>query len=324
MTIERWSDEMLDEWLVKRRNWQRWGPDDQLGATNLIDDAKRLAATRLVRTGQTISLSGLLPTEQPHDDIQSTRHFIERYEYAAVDYVDMPIHGNTSTHLDAFNHIWDKDGMWNGKQPEEVLKGNKPLWGDVDVWRDGIVTRGVLIDIPGYRNQPYVTFAEPVTAGELDRILKAQRVAMEPGDAVVFYSGREALVEERGSWGVWDADSDYRDYVLPQLTEAGIPPRGPGRHHHAGLDISCLKFIRENDCAVVVWDMHDASEHDYPIPWTVHSTIWAYGTAVVDAARLDRLAQACREQQRWEFMLVVAPLRIRGGTGSPINPIAIL
>jgi len=324
MAVERWSQETIDEWLVEKRNWNRWGPDYEVGAPNLIDNAKRLAAASLVRTGESISLSSTLPTDPPHDDIQSTRHFVETHPFVAVDYLDMPIHGNTITHIDAFNHIWDKYGLWNGKQPEDVFTGNRPTWGDVDVWRDGLVTRGVLIDIPKHRGTPYVTFGDPVTADELYEIIDEQGVSIEPGDALVLYSGREAATADQGSWGVYDTDEKYTSYVLPALAEAGIPPRPPGRHHHPGLDLSCLRFIRETDAAMVLWDMWDASEHDYDMPWTVHAAIWAYGTAVVDGVRLDRLAEACREQGRSDFMVVVAPLRITGGTGSPVNPLAIL
>jgi hypothetical protein len=294
IAAERWSSETFDKWVTENRNWNRWGADDELGATNLIDDAKRLAAARLVKTGRSVSLGERLYSEPIRDDLIFVQHYYAVHPYAAVDFVVLPVHSNSNTHLDAFNHIWDKEGAWNGRDPKSIFEGNRAIWGDVDAWRDGIINRGVLIDIPGYRGKPYVTYGDPVTDEELEAIIKAQGVTLEPGDAICLYSGREAHVEDQGSWGVWETDAQYEDYVLPMIEEAGIPARprvqGVRRHHHPGLDVSCLKFVREHDCAVVVWDMHDASEHDYSRPWTVHSIIWAFGVAVVDAARLDRLA----------------------------------
>ena len=86
---------------------------------------------------------------------------------------------------------------------------------------------------------------------------------------------------------------------------------------------SCLPFIRDNDVAVLVWDMLDFGPSGYDLPWTVHGAIFAYGLALLDNALLQPLAEACAQEGRYEFMLTIAPLKVEGGTGSPVNPIAL-
>jgi hypothetical protein len=75
--------------------------------------------------------------------------------------------------------------------------------------------------------------------------------------------------------------------------------------------------------SVLVWDMLDYLPLGYDVPWGVHAAIFAYGVALLDNALLEPLADACREENRDDFMLVISPLRVIGGTGSPANPLAI-
>ena len=111
------------------------------------------------------------------------------------------------------------------------------------------------------------------------------------------YSGREAYTEAYGSWGGGDS--------------------------RAGLHASCLPFIRDNDIAILIWDMMDASPNEYGFPHTVHAVIPAYGVALLDNALLKPLAKVCAEEGRYEFMMSINPLVVVGGTGSPVNPIAV-
>jgi hypothetical protein len=106
-------------------------------------------------------------------------------------------------------------------------------------------------------------------------------------------------------------------------------PRGKGRWWTAespqpGLAPSCLVPLRLGDVAVLVWDMSDAWPPPAELPWGVHSAIFALGLSLVDNALLEELAQAGAESRTWEFFFSVTPLYLVGGTGSPVNPIAIL
>ena len=81
--------------------------------------------------------------------------------------------------------------------------------------------------------------------------------------------------------------------------------------------------MRDNDISILGWDMMDASPNEYDVPWTVHGVIFAYGVALLDNSLLEPLANACAEEGRYEFMLTINPLNVIGGTGSPVNPIAV-
>ena len=302
MSQQRRSRDEIIEYLQASRNWARWGDDDQRGTWNLVTADKRVAAAGLVKSGRTVSLSRPWPKEPAPGNPFPAQHFMQRVDKAegsglAEDYIGAAFHGKTVTHLDALCHAWDGAGMWNGRAPDREIAFDGARWGAVDAWSDGLVTRGVLLDVPRHRGTSYVTIDQPVTGWELDEVAAAQKTPVGGGDAVVVYSGREAWDRENEAW-------------------AGLTER-------PGLDASCLWFLRERDCAAIVWDMTDRMPNGYDLPFGVHSAIFAHGLALIDMALLEPLAVACAEEGRWEFMLVVSPLPIPGGTGSPVNPLAI-
>ena len=292
----------VDSYLHERRNWGRWGADDQVGAVNLVTPAKRLRAASLVRSGRAVSLSRDFPKTPAPNNLNPAQHFMRMSPRpgggAAIDYYGISYHGQATTHLDALCHVWDEAGMWNGRKAEAVIGFDGAHWGAVDNWSTGIVTRGVLLDVPRFRGAPFVTRERPVHGWELEDVAKAEGVSLEPGDALLVYSGRDAW--DRGGNAVW-----------------GSEPARPGLH------ASCLPFVRDNDVSVLVWDMMDAQPNEYGVPWPVHGVIFAYGVGLVDNALLEPLAAACAEEGRYEFMLVLAPLVVSGGTGSPLNPLAL-
>jgi kynurenine formamidase len=291
----------LHEYMHKHRNWGRWGDDDQCGAINLITPEKVVASAALVKCGKSISLSRPLPKMAASNNPNPAQHWIRTYYHdhggASVDYIATNYHGYSTTHLDALCHVWGPDGMYNGGQPNTVRHGGA-RWGPVDRWAAGIMTRGVLIDVPRFRGEPYVTLEKPVMGAEIEEIAKSEGVTLEPGDALVVYSGREDHDQANPLWGSVGAE-------------------------RPGLHPSCVVPIRERDVAMVVWDMQDATAPEYT-GVSVHAGIWAYGLALIDNALLTPLAQACAAEGRYEFLLYVSPLLVLGGTGSPVNPIAVL
>jgi hypothetical protein len=148
-----------------------------------------------------------------------------------------------------------------------------------------------------------VTPDRPVTGDEIYEASAAQNVVLQPGDALLIYCGREKWELEHPPW-----DGPVND-------EAATIP---------GLHPSCLLPLRRRDIAVLVWDMSDAWPPEPSLPWGVHSAIYAFGIGIVDNADLGTLAGACAEAGTWEFFFTVAPLHLTGGTGSPVNPTAIL
>ena len=291
-------------YLKEDRNWGCWGNDDQVGAVNMVTPEKRAAAARLVQTGQAVSLSREFPKTPAANNPTPALHHMKRGVRgetggAATDFYGISYHGQAATHLDALCHVWDGNGMWNGREAGDVITFDGATWGSVEHWKEGIITRGVLFDVPKFRGQPFVTQEEPIHGWELEDVAKAQGVALEPGDAIAVYGGREAWNRVNPLWG-------------------SHPER-----HRPGLHASCLKFIRESDCCLLVWDMMDFQPNGYDIPWSVHDAIFAYGIGLLDNALLEPLAEVCAQENRYEFMLTVNPLRVVGGTGSPVNPIAL-
>jgi kynurenine formamidase len=294
----------IQSMLSDRNNWGRWGKDDQKGAINLITPEKRAAAARLVQSGRTVSLSRDFPTQPGPSNPFPVKHRVMTMPHetggAALDQLSFVFHGFSATHVDALCHVWDENGLWNGRKPDASIAEDGVSFGGIEAWREGITTRGVLLDLPKFRGEPFVTIERPVHGEELEAVAKAQGVSMEPGDALVLYGGRE-------KFGA--ANPDWRMESLQSPTP--------------GFDASCLAFIRDHDVAVVVWDMLDAGPNPYGLPWAVHGAIFAYGIALVDNALVEPLADACGEEGRYEFMLTFAPIPIVGGTGSPVNPIAL-
>jgi kynurenine formamidase len=278
-------------------NWGRWGDDDQRGAINLITPEKRVAAAGLVRSGRSVSMARVFPKTPAPNNLQPAQHFMRITPTGvATDYYGIAYHGTSSTHLDALCHMWGPEGMWNGR-PTDMLSTDGAAWGGVEHWSTGITTRGVLLDVERHRGT-YVTLDTPVHGWELEEIARAQGVTLQPGDALIVNCGREAYEREVALWG---AD----------------PVNRPGLH------ASCLPFIREADVSVMVWDMLDHLPTGYSLSRGVHPVLYRYGVALVDNAQLDRISAACAEEGRYEFMFTMAPLIVVGGTGSPINPLAI-
>lgn len=283
---------------LRDNNWGRWGPDDQMGAINLITPQKRVRAASLVKTGRAVSLSRDFPTLPGRNNPQPAQHFMRIFDTGVVDYIGISYHGHVTTHVDSLCHVWDENGMWNGRDPKVEITSEGARYGAIHHWREGITTRGVLLDVPRFRGEPHVTIEKPVHGWELEAICEQQGIRLEPGDALVVYSGRES----------WQAAN--RDW-------SGYRPPSPGLH------ASCLPFVRDHDVAALVWDLMDAAPNDYGMRWSMHGALFSYGVALVDNSLLQPLAEACAEENRYEFMFTLAPIPVVGGTGSPVNPLAL-
>ena len=284
----------VDAWYTTRRNWGRWGDDDEVGAVNLITAEKRRSATALVRNGRTVSLSRVFEPPQ---------HFVRKNDRgdgagSFVDYYGFIYHGQTITHIDALCHIWENEaeGLWQGRAPDEAVDTNGAKFGAITAWSEGIITRGVLLDVPRHRGDDYVTPQRPVHGWELEEIAAAQGVEVSPGDALMVHSGREAFERAGSTFG------------------GGARP---------GLHVSCAKFIRDHDVSLLGWDMMDARPDSYGLNYPVHGVLPNYGVALLDNALLEPLAAVCVDERRYEFMFMLLPLRVARGTGSPANPIAM-
>ncbi len=291
-------------------NWGRWGADDERGALNLITDAKRAAAAALVQDGLAVSCALELPvTPAPDNPTPVTHHMT-----AAGDTIDDPSvplqhtgdyfaiapHGMATTHLDALCHVLRDGQMYNGF-PASTVKSSGAERNAITVAEEGIVSRGVLLDIPALRGVEYLEIDGRIGADELEAAEERQGLRVESGDILLVRTGRDTRREELGAWSPADG--------------------------MAGLAPDCLPWLRERDVAVLgsdgISDALPSQVEGWVLP--IHEVILpTMGVHLIDNARLGPLAAACAERQRWEFQLTLAPLRLSGGTASPINPIALL
>src|SRR5215470_1933436 len=295
----------VENYFTRLNNWGRWGNDDQRGTLNLITPEKHAAAVALARSGRVVSLSRDL-TPQPTLDYHMLCPVRRGRSQAAVDYVGLVYHGVTVTHMDALCHVEYQGKLYNGRSFADNVGFGGAQWGALDAWFDGVVTRGVLLDVAAGRPEGYVEIGKPVTPPELDAAAARVGLKVEPGDVVVIRSGRENYEA---------AKANLAASVSPNLGTINARP---------GLHIACLEWLRQHDVSAVTWDMLDEYPVGYEgIDFGVHLGIPFLGLCLIDNAYPERLVAACAEEKRYEFLFVAMPLRIAGSTGSPCQPVAI-
>jgi kynurenine formamidase len=286
----------VDGYFDKLNNWGRWGQDDRCGTLNLITAAKRQAALQLAQKGRVVSLARDL-TPNPNLDYQMLYPGQRDVSDVSMDYFGMVFHGTAFTHIDALCHVSYEGKLYNGRQFDQNLSMAGANWGSLDAWFNGLTSRGVLLDVGALRPQGYVMPGQPVTPDDLDAAVAHAGVSMEEGDVAVIRSGRA-------------------------LYEAQVEPYAGGPR--PGLHIACLEWLRAHDVAALSWDMHDERPVGYgDLQFGVHLAIPILGLCLIDNTYPERLVAACAEEGRYTFLYTAAPLRLVGGTGCPVNPLAI-
>lgn len=289
-------------------NWGRWGKDDERGALNYITDEKRAAAARLVRNGQAVSLALPLATEPAPDNPNPVTHLMHQTGFDAdevrlmpytADYFAVSPHGHAVTHLDALCHVFWRGKMYNGFAANEVgSHGSRKC--AIDIAADGVVGRGVLLDIPKIRQVQWLEPGERVYPEDLDTAEKAHRVHVEEGDILLIRNGRARRRKTVGPWNTME--------LMP------------------GLDASCLPWLHERKIAVLG---SDSASDVVPsgiqgLSRPIHvGALPIMGIHLIDNADLDKVAATAERLGRYEFQFVMGPLVLRRGTASPVNPLAI-
>lgn len=301
----------MDALFESLKNWGRWGDDDR-GTLALLTPEHRAAAGALARSGSMVSLAhdltweGTVETPVPaqHEMLacghNRSNPQLPGYE-ASRDAFGSHVHGMGVTHLDALCHIFVRGVMFNGLDAD-LVTDDGALRNSVMPMADGVVGRGVLLDIPAALGLDFVPPERPIVPADLDAAIERQDSAVGTGDLLVISTGRDA--RRAASGGVLD----------PFASLAGLHP-------------ACLPWLRDRDVALLGSDGISDPMPAGPIPgwpFPIHQVgIAAIGLALVDNLRLDDLIETCRAHQRWEYLLCIAPLRLPGATGCPVNPIAI-
>jgi kynurenine formamidase len=294
------------------KNWGRWGPDDQLGTMNYITAAHVKSAAGLVRSGRRVSMEIPINKVAGPDNPNPAIHFVSQGHDIDIgsgglrfglDFMGMACHGDCHTHVDALCHISYNGLTYNGHPAEEVLTSKGATSLDITSYGNGVVGRGVLLDIPRFRGVKWLEPGEAVTRTELEACEEAEGVHLGEGDILVFRTGHHA---RRLALGAWDNGLE-----------------GEGK---AGLHVDTIPWMHERRIAAF---LPDGDGEAIPsvvdgITYPIHPLqIVAMGMLASDSLQFEDLALACEEEGRFEFMVVGLPLRLPGGTGSPWNPIAI-
>jgi kynurenine formamidase len=295
----------IARWKVELSNWGRWGKDDQIGTLNLITPVKRLQAAKLMKEGFTVSLARTALTEEAIDNRDPYKvEFYSGPDGGNLDRISVAYHGLAHTHLDAMDHIFDAEGKaYNGYPAKEFShSGQGYARNNILNVKDGIFTRGILIDIPRLKGVPYLEPGTPIYVEDLEAWEKKTKVKVSAGDALFIRTGRWA---RRAALGPWDV-----------------------RKTAAGLDPSVIPWLRQRDISILGSDIpqrvFSPSLPDLGKLGNVHDFALAVlGIHLIDNCDLEALGEAAATRHRWEFVLTAAPLAIPGGTGSPINPIAM-
>jgi kynurenine formamidase len=285
-----------------------WGPEDRRGALNYITPAEVLAALGEARLGRTVSLAAPVEDWATPDNPDPAQHQMTGPLGAdagpglsfSMDRIAMNIHGNADSHVDALCHVIFDGKLYNGVPAETVTESGAAEL-SIAVTADGIVGRGVLLDVPRSRGVPWLEPGDDVTADDLLAAERDQGVRVGRGDIVLVRVGHRL---RRTELGPWDAASG-RAGLHPTLLAVA-----------AERQIAALGSDGNNDTAPSVTDGVDFPVHVLAVN--------ALGLHLIDYLQFTDLAPLCEREGRWSFLCVIAPLRLPTGTGSPVNPIAIL
>jgi kynurenine formamidase len=280
-------------------NWGRWGADDQRGSLNLLTPELVKQAAGLVRTGKVYSLSMPLEANGPqwplrHKTWKVTSHrSVGTPNPGAADDI-VTLHSHSGTHIDALCHYFYDNHIYNGYRASDHITSQGITRNAIDNV-PALVGRGVLLDVAGWQGVDNLQLGEAISAGDLDKCAAAQGTVIQPGDMVLVRTGWMRIFSENRA--------QY---------DSGEP----------GIDASALPWLQAHDIVAIGAD-NQAVEVLHSIPpdrLPVHEgAIRDLGIYLLENLNLDALAA----DQVYEFLLVIAPLQLTGGAGSPINPIVI-
>lgn len=286
--------------------WGRW--DGDRGALNHMTPARTAAAARLVRSGATVTLSQPLKTVARIDVPSPAEHHMTMLTDVdigsgsvrfAKDYVGVDYHNDGHTHIDAFSHVAYDGRLYDGKSENSVTSEGAGA-GSIEVLKDGLVGRGVLLDVPRVRGVSWIEPGDYVFREDLEAAEDAQGVRVGTGDILLVRTGHTRRQAEREPWDTGKAKAGLHPTVATFLAERGVAVLGSDGN---------------NDTAPSTTE---------GIGFPIHVlAINAMGIHLLDYLQFEDLAQQCEDAGRWEFLFAAAPLRIAGGTGSPLNPTAI-
>lgn len=279
-------------------NWGRWGAEDERASLNLITPEMIRRAAGSIKTGKVYSLAMPLETQgpqwPPRHKLWKATQFKSDSTGAGGSGDALMMHSHSGTHIDALCHMWYDNKLYNGFDATEHITSYGVTRDAIDNV-DSIVGRGVLLDIAAWKGVEHLSLGEAISASDLEECAKAQHIDVQTGDTLLVRTGwMRVFAQDRA------------------LFDRGEP----------GFDESTLPWLQQHDVVAVGADNHgvEVMSQIPPKQLPFHRVaLRDLGIYLIEALNLEDLAK----DRVYEFMLVIAPLRLTGGTGSPINPIAI-
>jgi len=280
----------------------KWGPEDERGAANLMNAENVLAASKLIRTGEVIELSRTLSMDMPmfgtrRFDIHTKRTggpMGSNKRYTNEELVIAEI-GQVGTQFDMFSHQAIDGKHYNCFATDEITTRNGFTKLGVDKV-GAIFTRGVLIDVAAAKGVDMLEPGYEITVQDLQDAMAKQGIKLKKGDAILIHTGFGK------QWGVDNARFN------------GATP---------GIGVPAAEFLAKSDPVLFGADTYPVEVNPNPdkmLSLPIHQLALAvYGIFLLENMKLDELAA----KKAYEFAFVVQPLKIKGGTGSTVTPIAI-
>ncbi len=307
----------------KLSNWGRWGKDDQVGTVNLITPEKVREGAACIRTGRQFSLA--VPFDQKGPQTGLTQRFnpmlfmtrdggdvatdalrrlpryaCECHSRFTDDVWVLP--SQAGTQWDALAHCMHDKHMYNGFPADSVASWGTSRCG-IEVWKDKIATRGVLLDVARWCGREWLEPGEAIHASHLDQCAAAQGVEIRAGDIVLVRTGAVSKCRADGRWG------DYAGGDAP------------------GLAIDAAEWVHRHSIAGVATDTWGAEVRpnqtdDVFQPFHIVALVYM-GMLLGEIFDLDGLAADAAADGQYDFLFFAPPLPMTGAVGAPINPIAI-
>ena len=289
-------------------NWGRWNDDVERGALNYLTPDRTAAAARLVQSGVRVTLSQPVRTEARIDVPEPADHHMTMLTDVDIgsgsvrftkDYIGVDYHNDGHSHIDALCHVAFDGSFFDGK-PEASVTERGAQADSIDVLKDGLVGRAVLLDVPRSRGVRWLEPGEHVFREDLEAAERNQGVTVGTGDILLVRTGHARRLTELGPWDTPEAK--------------------------AGLHPTATVFLADRRIAALGSDGNNdtAPSTTERVGFPIHVlALTAMGVHLLDYLQLEDVARHCEAVGRWEFLFVAAPLRIVQGTGSPVNPTAV-
>ncbi|MDC1377962.1 cyclase family protein [Flavobacteriaceae bacterium] len=298
-----------DKLFEKVSNKGKWGNKDKKGTVNYIDNNKILNALKLPEKGISVSLSFNITQDSSQinhsdfDEFTKYNHQASSVEFKGYDWAtdnySISYHGFTVSHMDGLAHLGQGGKLYNGYDASNITSQGFEELG-IEAFSGGIMSKGVLIDIPLLYGKEYLDAGTKITINDILKFEEKYNVKIEKGDIVLIRTGRWSEKSIKG-------DSDYSKVS-------------------AGVDYKITSLLYERQVSVLGSDgTNDAQPSGIPEEGSpVHKlTLVSMGMPLLDNLNLEQISKEAKKQNKWEFFISVQPLRFKGGTGSPVNAIAL-